>query len=85
MIAAWKDRPVPDIVTPPRGPESRRLIEQQSRVFYKGLSSAQDEAPFVMARKAGYGVRIRLMVTVAVLMKSSPEIKLYPELLFLKL
>ena len=59
MIAGWEDRPVPDIVTTPPGPQSRRLIERQQRVFYRGLASAQEEAPFVMARKSGHGIPIR--------------------------
>lgn len=56
MTTAWPNRAVPDIVTPLPGPESRRLLERQGRVFYRGLSSAQEEAPFVMARKSGHVV-----------------------------
>ena len=49
-------RPVPDMLTPPPGPESRRLLERGRRVFYKGLSAAQHEAPFVVERKSGHTV-----------------------------
>lgn len=47
---------VPHIRVPPPGPKSRELLARQQAVFYRGLSSAQEEAPFVMARKWGHAI-----------------------------
>jgi 4-aminobutyrate aminotransferase-like enzyme len=47
-------RPVPDILGPLPGPNSRALIERQEQVFFKGLTACQD--PFVMARKWGHAI-----------------------------
>jgi len=54
MTSTWPGRTIPDMVVSPPGPESQRLRKRQDRVFYRGLTSAQEEAPLVMARKSGH-------------------------------
>jgi 4-aminobutyrate aminotransferase-like enzyme len=47
-------RPVPDILVPPPGPKSRRILRQQEKLFYPGQTHGI--APFIINRKWDYAV-----------------------------
>jgi 4-aminobutyrate aminotransferase-like enzyme len=49
-----ENRTVPDVRVIPPGPQSRKILKKQTKVFYPGLTHGQ--APFIIKRKYGYAV-----------------------------